>query len=219
MRDALPEPTTPDDARIEREDEPSGVHRRADLASALERASYEHEVLLRRPELTAAAIRLTGSRPDADDLVQEAVLRAWTFWDRFEPGTNGRAWMHRILLNTFINGYRKRRREHEVLTEVHAAEAHARLGSATRELPGERLSDEVERALAQLPREFRDVLVLVDLEDRSYREAADAIGCPIGTVMSRLHRARRAMQGTLAEFAAGHGYRAPRPEAGALEAA
>ncbi|MBX7193566.1 MAG: sigma-70 family RNA polymerase sigma factor [Sandaracinaceae bacterium] len=177
------------------------------LAERADRASYDHEVLRHRSELVAAAIRLTGSRAEADDLVQEAVMRAWVFWHRFEPGTNGRAWMHRILLNTFINGYRKRRREREVLTQVHAVESHARrnveLASST---PGEALSDEVHAALSRLPDEFRRVIVLVDLEDRSYRDAAIAMGCPIGTVMSRLHRARKAMQRELASAAASHGY-------------
>jgi RNA polymerase sigma-70 factor (ECF subfamily) len=186
-------------------DEVSGVH---DLRClGLERASYDREVLAHRAELVAAAIRLTGSRAEAEDLVQEAVLRAWVFWHRFEPGTNGRAWMHRILVNTFINGYRKRRREREVLTQVHALETHARRSDESRSVtPGESLSDEVSHALARLPEDFRRVIVLVDLEDRSYRDAATAIGCPIGTVMSRLHRARRAMQRELAAYASSLGY-------------
>lgn len=197
MREARPDSTTTIDA--------------SHLGEKLERASYEREVLRHRPELTAAAIRLTKSRADADDLVQEAVLRAWAHWDRFEPGTNGRAWMHRILFNTFVNGYRKRRREHEILVEVHTATSHARKQESRLAASDEGLSDEVEEALSHLQDEFRQVLVLVDVEDRSYREAADAIGCPIGTVMSRLHRARRAMQRELAGFAARQGY--VRPEA------
>lgn len=211
MRRALPPPPMQHDEHADRAldehaDEISGVHDVSALRAA-DRAHYDREVLRHRPELAAAALRLTGSRAEADDLVQEAVLRAWLFWHRFEPGTNGRAWMHRILLNTFINGYRKRRREREVLTQVHAVETHARrhveLVSRT---PGEALSDEVHAALWRLPEEFRRVIVLVDLEDRSYRDAASAMGCPIGTVMSRLHRARKAMQRELVDYAASHGY-------------
>jgi len=180
-------------------DEVSGVHDLRTLTGPGDRASYDREVLRHRAELVAAAVRLTGSRAEADDLVQEAVMRAWVFWHRFEPGTNGRAWMHRILLNTFINGYRKRRREREVLTQVHAVESHVRRGAEQRAFtPGEALSDEVHAALWRLPEEFRRVIVLVDLEDKSYRDAAQAMSCPIGTVMSRLHRARRAMQRELA---------------------
>ncbi|MFN7702372.1 MAG: sigma-70 family RNA polymerase sigma factor [Deltaproteobacteria bacterium] len=197
--------------RAER-DEISGVHDLRALDRAADRASYDLEVLRHRPELIAAAIRLTGSRSEADDLVQEAVLRAWMFWHRFEPGTNGRAWMHRILLNTFINGYRKRRREREVLAQVHAVESHARHGAGlVPRTPGETLSDEVHAALERLPEDFRRVIVLVDLEDRSYRDASVAMGCPIGTVMSRLHRARRAMQRELAAYAVSHGYVAQLP--------
>lgn len=165
---------------------------------------FQREVLRHRAELLGAGIRLCGSRSDAEDLVQEAVMRAWVFWHRFEPGTNGRAWMHRILLNTFINGYRKRRRERDILAMVRAEELHAQsMDEAARELaPGEALGDEVKAALDELPEDFRRVLVLVDLEEKSYRDAAHTIGCPIGTVMSRLHRARRAMKAKLVDYAA-----------------
>ena len=176
-------------------------------SAPLDRGAFDQHVLRHRGELLAAGIRLAGSRAEAEDLVQEAVMRAWVFWHRFEPGTNGRAWMHRILLNTFINGYRKRRREREVLTQVHAVETHARRSTEQRAFtPGESLSDEVHAALWRLPEDFRRVIVLVDLEDKSYRDAARAMGCPIGTVMSRLHRARRAMQRELASYATALGY-------------
>lgn len=205
MRDAAPRTTTA--ATAHDDEEVSGVHDLRALAASGDRASYDREVLVHRPELVAAALRLTGSQAEAEDLVQEAVLRAWIFWHRFEPGTNGRAWMHRILVNTFINGYRKRRREREILSQVHAIEDHARRAHEARSVtPGESLSDEVASALSSLPEDFRRVVVLVDLEDKSYRDAATILGCPIGTVMSRLHRARRAMQRTLASYAATMGY-------------
>lgn len=173
----------------------------------LDRAAFDRHVLSHRSELLAAGIRLAGSRAEAEDLVQEAVMRAWVFWHRFEPGTNGRAWMHRILLNTFINGYRKRRRERDVLAAVQVEELRA-LGWDARvsRTPGEALGDEVSAAMARLPEEFRRVLVLVDLEEQSYRDTALALGCPIGTVMSRLHRARAAMKRELGRYAVTEGY-------------
>jgi RNA polymerase sigma-70 factor, ECF subfamily len=174
---------------------------------SLDRTAFDREVLRHRTELLAAGMRLSGSRAEAEDLVQEAVMRAWVFWHRFEPGTNGRAWMHRILLNTFINGYRKRRRERDVLAAVQVEELRSLGWDARVHLtPGESLSDEVALALSRLPEDFRRVIVLVDLEDRSYRDAALAIGCPIGTVMSRLHRARAAMKRELADYAVTEGY-------------
>jgi RNA polymerase sigma-70 factor (ECF subfamily) len=204
MRNAAPKTTN---APSRDDEEISGVHDLRTLAALRDRATYDREVLVHRPELVAAAVRLTGSRAEAEDLVQEAVLRAWVFWHRFEPGTNGRAWMHRILVNTFISGYRKRRREREILSQVHAIEDHARRAHEARSVtPGESLSDEVASALASLSADFRRIIILVDLEDKSYRDAAATLGCPIGTVMSRLHRARRAMQRALASYAATMGY-------------
>jgi RNA polymerase sigma-70 factor (ECF subfamily) len=171
------------------------------------RDDFDREVLRHRRELLGAGLRLTGSRAEAEDLVQDAVMRAWVFWHRFEPGTNGRAWMHRILVNTFINGYRRKRRERDILTAVHAEELREHGWRAHLAVdPGEGLGDEVQAALDALPEEFRRVVVLVDLEERSYRDAADAIGCPIGTVMSRLHRARRAMKEKLGGYASTEGY-------------
>jgi RNA polymerase sigma-70 factor (ECF subfamily) len=176
-------------------------------SAPLDRAAFDRHVLSHRSELLAAGIRLAGSRAEAEDLVQEAVMRAWVFWHRFEPGTNGRAWMHRILLNTFINGYRKRRRERDVLAAVQVEELRA-LGWDARiaATPGESLGDEVSAAMSRLPDEFRRVLVLVDLEEQSYRDAAVILGCPIGTVMSRLHRARAAMKRELGRYAVSEGY-------------
>ncbi len=173
--------------------------------SRAERAEFDREVLNHRGELFGTALRMTGSRAEAEDLVQEAVLRAWTFWERFQPGTNGRAWMHRILVNTFINGYRRRRREREILGEIRR-DGLGDLPKTERVVPGEGLGDEVSAALSLLPDEFRQVLVLVDLDERSYKDAARALGCPIGTVMSRLHRARRAMKLQLSDYATAEGY-------------
>lgn len=171
-----------------------------------QRALFAREVLAHRGELLAAGARLAGSRSEAEDLVQEATLRAWVFFERFQPGTNGRAWMHRILFNTFVNGYRRRRREREILGQVYATEQHHAAQRSLEPLPTETLSDEVKAALATLHPDFRRVIELVDLEERSYRDAALILGCPIGTVMSRLHRARRAMKRELAGYAEAEGW-------------
>lgn len=207
----------------------SGEHRidalpEAEPLGRPDRALFAREVLAHRAELVASGARLSGSRAEAEDLVQEAILRAWVFFDRFQPGTNGRAWMHRILFNTFVNGYRRRRREREILGQIHATELHASKESIGRgALPTESLSDEVQAALTKLHPDFRRVIEIVDLDERSYRDAALLLGCPIGTVMSRLHRARRAMKRELESYAEAEGWQgdegAEPMAAAALEAA
>lgn len=166
------------------------------------RAEFDRTVLVHLDELYGTAVRLTGSRSDAEDVVQEAVMRAWAFWDRFQPGTNARAWMHRILMNTFISGYRRRRRERDVLAEVGIHERRRPWWQhEARHARQEGLSDEVERALESLPEEFRAVVLLVDYDELSYKEVARVIDRPIGTVMSRLHRGRRILKRRLRGYA------------------
>ena len=175
--------------------------------SPLSDDSFEAAVARHTPALREAARRLTGCLDEADDLVQDAVMRAWTFWDRFEPGSNARAWLHRILVNTFINAYRKQRRERELFRlagEESRREAHT--AAAVRSAERDGLGDEVGAALRALPAEFRAVVELVDLGDLSYREVASELECPIGTVMSRLHRARKQLQEMLADYALTEGY-------------
>jgi RNA polymerase sigma-70 factor (ECF subfamily) len=144
--------------------------------------------------LRGAALRLTRNRHDAEDLLQEATLRAWRFWAHFESGSNLRAWLHRILLNTFVNGYRRARRERELMHEVQAAAALDARAPFEPALVRMALTEELQASLAELPPEFHAVLWAVAVDDLTYREAADALGCPLGTVMSRLHRARRILQ-------------------------
>ncbi len=177
------------------------------------RATFEATIAPHLSELRGAAVRLTRSRVDADDVLQETVMRAWAFWDRFEVGTNARAWMHRILFNTFVNGWRRAKREHEILglvgegvgREPHWARGERPLGPSAAELESG-LGDEVCAALAEMPEAFRGAVKLVDLGGRSYKDAADILGCPVGTVMSRLHRGRRWLQERLRDYAAGEGY-------------
>jgi RNA polymerase sigma-70 factor (ECF subfamily) len=163
------------------------------------------------PGLRRVARQLTRDDDDAEDLLQETAVRAHRFADRFREGTCMRAWLHRILRNTFASRYRKRRREREVIERAHCEgalhEERTRANDEPRVVAAS-LSDEVTRALESLQPEFRAVLELVIIDGLSYREAADALGCPIGTVMSRLHRARAAMlvalqaEGSLPELAA-----------------
>jgi RNA polymerase sigma-70 factor (ECF subfamily) len=158
--------------------------------------------------LYSVALRMTRSEGDAEDLVQDAILRAYRFWDGYAAGSNCRAWLMRILTNVFRNRYRERAREQEILGEAEASAANLGQfqGKAPRDaesaLFGRMLSRDVEKALATLPPEFRLPVILADLEDLSYREIADIMECPAGTVMSRLFRGRRLLQKQLADYAA-----------------
>jgi RNA polymerase sigma-70 factor (ECF subfamily) len=158
------------------------------------------------PGLRGAALRLTRNREDAEDLLQETTLRAWRFWEHYEPDSNLRAWLHRILLNAFVNRYRRLRREREVMSQARVI---AELRAAPAQEPAAlhaSLSDEVAAPFAALQPEFRAVLWAVAVDELSYRETADSLGCPLGTVMSRLHRARRGMTQALTPYAHAHGF-------------
>ena len=177
----------------------------------IDRSDYDASIRPHVPELYGTAVRLTRSRTEADDLLQDTLARAWVFWHRFQKGTNARAWMHRILMNTFITGYRRRRREREIMERV-AFEAHTQPSHEVT-LPLEpaasakdALGDEVRAALETIRPEFRSAVELVDVEERSYQEAAELLGCPIGTIMSRLHRGRRALREQLRGYAFEEGY-------------
>jgi RNA polymerase sigma-70 factor (ECF subfamily) len=171
-------------------------------------SDFEREVMPHLQALYGVALRMTKSESDAEDLVQDAILRAYRFWDGFEAGSNCRAWLMRILTNVFRNRYRERAREQEVMGEAETSGANLGQfqGSAPRDaesaLFGRMLSRDVERALATLPPEFRLPVILADLEDLSYKEIADIMECPAGTVMSRLFRGRRMLEKELSIYAA-----------------
>lgn len=164
------------------------------------------------PRLFRLGMRLTRQPTESADLVQEALVRAWANWARFERGGSLGAYLSRILVNTFISRHRHTR-------VVHAAAARsdlvdhlfdrARMDAAhapERAWLGDQLSDEVIAALASLPAPYREVVELVDLDGLAYKEAADELGIPLGTVMSRLHRARRSMRKQLSDYARDHGF-------------
>ena len=166
------------------------------------------------PALYAAALRMTRNERDAEDLVQDTLLRAYRSFDTFEAGTNCKAWLFRILTNAFCNRYREREREQEVLNEAESSEANVEqflAGSpasgrdAENALLGKMVSADVERALAAVPPDFRMAVILADLEDFSYKEIAEIMECPAGTVMSRLYRGRKILQGLLRQYAVEQG--------------
>jgi RNA polymerase sigma-70 factor, ECF subfamily len=166
---------------------------------------FEREALPYRGTLLQSAMRLTRNPHDAEDLVQETMARACAGFPSFKPGTNLRAWLFRIMMNIFINGYRKRQREplmvHESADDALAAMPGAHLSvraESAEELALSRLPDaEIVSAMRSLPADFRLAVYLVDVAGYSYREAAAMMGTPIGTVMSRLHRGRASLRAQL----------------------
>src|SRR5256885_2896813 len=164
-------------------------------------ARFEAEALPLLPGLYSAAFRLTRNASDAEDLVQETFLRAYRGFHQFEPGTNLKAWLYRILTNTFINSYRKKQREPQTVSddEVEDWYLYSKMSEEGMEPSAEAavlesLPDEdVQEALSSLPEQFRMAVMLADVEGFSYKEIAEIMGVPIGTVMSRLHRGRKTL--------------------------
>jgi RNA polymerase sigma-70 factor (ECF subfamily) len=175
-------------------------------------AGFEDDVMEYAPQLYAAALRMTRNPADAEDVLQETLLKAFRGYHTFSTGTNLKAWLYRILTNTFINKYRKQsRRPHEVeLGELEDFYLFKRIGEegsarATRSAEDEALDrfvdEDIKGALESLPENFRIPVLLADVEGFSYKEIAGIMDVPIGTVMSRLHRGRKALQQALWQFA------------------
>lgn len=188
-------------------------------SSAARAARFEADALQYLDQLYSAALRMTRNPADAEDLVQETFAKAFAAFHQYKPGTNLKAWLYRILTNTFINSYRKKQREPkqsqaEEIEDWQIARAASHTSQGLRSAEAEaldRLPDsDVKRALAELPEDRRMVVYYADVEGFPYKEIAEIMGTPIGTVMSRLHRGRRQLRELLADYAARRGLVAAR---------
>jgi RNA polymerase sigma-70 factor, ECF subfamily len=192
------------------ESPPTSAETRRVAEVARNRVRFEEEALELSDQVYRVARRLVGSREEAEDLVQDTYARAFRAWEQYQPGTNLRAWIFRILTNLNIDRGRRIQRQPDLqpLEEgdyflYNKLESTLGDGNPDEERVIEQLSqNSIVEALAEVPHDFRDVLVLVDIGDFSYADAAQILDIPIGTVMSRLHRGRRALKQALAEKAA-----------------
>ena len=180
-----------------------------------DQATFAEDAMPLMDGLYSAAMRMTRNAADAEDLVQETYLKAFNAYERFETGTNLKAWMYRILTNSYINAYRKKQRrpDESDIDDIEDLYLYRRLGGAesavlSRSAEDELLEmfgeDEVKLALEDLPEHYRMPILLADVEGFAYKEIAEILDVPIGTVMSRLHRGRKQLQKRLYSFAEEH---------------
>jgi RNA polymerase sigma-70 factor, ECF subfamily len=163
--------------------------------------------------LYSYAVYMTGDRDEASDLLQETFLKAFRFFDKFEAGTNAKAWLYRIMRNTYINEYRRVKRLPDIVEYDEQVSHYKMVNSEAigsedmrRKVDGEMFDDEIAGAIASLPEKFKSVVILRDVEDLPYEEIAAALEIPIGTVRSRLHRARVLLFDALKQYAKNRGY-------------
>jgi RNA polymerase sigma-70 factor (ECF subfamily) len=174
---------------------------------------FEREALPHTDLLYNYALRLTSNAADADDLLQETFLKAYRFWDKYETGTNIRAWLFRIMKNSYINRYRKEVKTPTTVDYDEVEDFYASVKDRASEsndlqeiLYGNLLDDDVATAVAELPEDFRTVVLLCDIEGLSYEEIAEFVDIPLGTVRSRLHRGRKLLREKLLSYAKKRGY-------------
>ncbi|MCU1533265.1 MAG: sigma-70 family polymerase sigma factor [Arthrobacter sp.] len=181
------------------------------------RVRFERDAMQYVDQLYSAAMRMARNPSDAEDLVQEAYTKAFSAFHQYKPGTNLKAWLYRILTNTYINLYRKRQREplqsnSDTIEDWQLARAESHTSSGLRSAEAEALDhlpdSDVKRALQSIPEEFRLAVYFADVEGFAYKEISDIMNTPIGTVMSRLHRGRKMLRDMLADYAAERGFRA-----------